>query len=454
MKSRTLIYGSNMLVYILAAIGLVVLVNYVAASYPKRYDFSESGRNTLSSQSIKILENLPFKVMVLAFVRENPALRIRPRRLLEQYQYHSTDFVWEFVDPDKRPAISEKYEVTSYDVFIVVGPDGKRERIFGKFTEESLTNALIRAVSTEEKIIYFVGGHGEKAINDTGPRGFSKARIALIKDNLTVKELILYSEESVPADAAAVVVAGPKKDLFKGEIEKLEKYLQAGGRLLFMVDPFVLDSSLAFLEQYGIRPRQDIIVDQVSKSLGGDNLAPTVPRYEPHPITKDFRLMTFFPMTRSLEITKGKKEGVTVLELAKSLPNAWGEVSQAELAEGVATYVKGEDNSGPLTIAAVAEIKSQVDKKINKGELIVIGDSEFAANAYANVSGNLDFFLNIVNWMAEEEDRVAIRPRQAAMDPIALSSEQLYALSGIAVIALPGLILFVGIWINVRRRRA
>ena len=454
MRKRSIFYGTNMIVYSIVALGLATVVNYVSANNYKRYDFTENERHTLTTQSVKILKKLPFEVKVWGFVVENPAVRNKHKRLLDMYQYKSGKLSWELVDPDKKPLLAQKFEVNRYDVFLVEGPDGKRENIFGRLSEESLTNALLRIVSTRNKVVYFTAGHGEKGFNDTGSRGYNKANNMLVKENFVSKELLLYTVDEVPEDASVVIAAGPQKDFFKNEIEKLEKYLQRGGRMLFMVDPFVLDTTLDFIKRYGIKLNDNVIVDQVSKTLGGDNLAPTVANYEPHPITTDFRLMTFFPITRSLDVTVSELEEVNTFEIAKSLPSAWGETNKDELAEGVANFVEAEDTMGPLTIAAVAEIASNVDGKIKKGELMVIGDSDFAANAYTDVAGNLDFFMNSVNWLAEEHDRIAIRPKKAGMDPLIFSNRQMAAISGINALALPLLVLGAGIWVNVRRRRS
>ena len=454
MKKRVLFYGSNMIVYTIVALGFATVINYVSANNYKRYDFTENERHTLTSQTVKILEKLPFEVKVWGFVLENPAIRSRHKRLLQQYQYQSKKLTWELADPDKKPFLAEKYEVTRQDVFLVEGPDGRRENVFGRLTEESLTNALLRIVSMRSKVVYFTSGHGERAISDTGSRGYNKANAGLVKENFTSKELLLYSVDEVPEDASVLIVAGPEKDFFKDEFEKLEKYLQRGGRVLFMVDPFMLDKTVDFIKRYGIKLDDNVIVDQVSKTIGGDNLAPTVASYESHPITNDFRLMTFFPITRSLELIDIEMEDVNTFDVAKTLESAWGETNKDELAEGVANYVEGDDKSGPLLVAAVAEIASIVDGKLKKGELMVIGDSDFAANAYSDVAGNLDFFMNSVNWLAEEYDRIAIRPKKAGMDPIIFSDRQMYAIAGINVVALPLLVLGAGIWVSMRRRRS
>ena len=44
--------------------------------------------------------------------------------------------------------------------------------------------------------------------------------------------------------------------------------------------------------------------------------------------------------------------------------------------------------------------------------MVVIGDSDFAANSVLGVQGNRDLFLNTVNWLAQQENLIAIRPRE------------------------------------------
>ena len=48
-----------------------------------------------------------------------------------------------------------------------------------------------------------------------------------------------------------------------------------------------------------------------------------------------------------------------------------------------------------------------------ESRIVVIGDSDFASNGILGVQGNRDFFLNSVNWLAQQENLIAIRPREA-----------------------------------------
>ena len=55
---------------------------------------------------------------------------------------------------------------------------------------------------------------------------------------------------------------------------------------------------------------------------------------------------------------------------------------------------------------------------------MAIGDSDFAANNALGIQGNQDFFLNAVNWLAQQENLIAIRPREAQDRRITLTADQ------------------------------
>ena len=82
------------------------------------------------------------------------------------------------------------------------------------------------------------------------------------------------------------------------------------------------------------------------------------------------------------------------------------------------------------------------------------GTSGFIANSHLHLSGNRDIFLNSVSWLAEEEELIAIRPRQAKFTPLVLTANQGWLAFWTTVIIPPFAIL--GAWITVflRRRRS
>jgi ABC-type uncharacterized transport system involved in gliding motility auxiliary subunit len=84
---------------------------------------------------------------------------------------------------------------------------------------------------------------------------------------------------------------------------------------------------------------------------------------------------------------------------------------------------------------------------------VVFGDSEFANNTYFALQGNGDLFLNTVSWLAEEEDLIAIRPRQGGgSGPVILTAAQAPLIFWIPVVALPLAVFASGMVVFLRRR--
>jgi len=188
-----------------------------------------------------------------------------------------------------------------------------------------------------------------------------------------------------------------------------------------------------------------------------------VNQYMLHDITKNFALPTIFPVLRS--VTAQQTEGIEVDELLQTGENSWAEI---DFTGKKVKFDEGRDKKGPIVIAVIAskEISSKETPTENteatqdgknqspkKGNLMVIGDSDFANNTYFNFSGNGDFFLNTASWLAEEETLIAIRPKERKDTPIHLTSDWGSAIFLIGTIIFPGVIALAGIrnWWTRRR---
>src|SRR5262249_50799824 len=126
----------------------------------------------------------------------------------------------------------------------------------------------------------------------------------------------------IPEDCAVVVVAGPQKPWLAGEGEKLQEYLDKGGRAAGLLEPGIHAGLDALLAKYGVTPDHDVIIDRVSTLFGGKPDIPMVPAdgYESHPITKGFRYQTFYPLSISLTLASPAPSGVEVQALARTTP--------------------------------------------------------------------------------------------------------------------------------------
>ncbi len=472
---RSTKHGANMTVMIAIFVVIIGLIGVMSVRYKTRVDLTESGRYSLSLQTVKILKSLEHDVEAVAFYRSDERSRQAMHDLLEEYSYHTPKFKFWFVDPDRRPIETAKYGITSYRTTLIRSR-GKQETV-GFESEEKVTNALLKVISDEIKTIYFLKGHGEKSLQDDKKTGYKSAGEAIQKEIFKVRELLLVNEERVPEDAAILVVAGPKKDILSAELKKIERYVDGGGSVLFLLDPLLAPEISKHLQAYGFKIGNDIIIDKQSKMLGANYLTPVVMEYnQKHMIGRDFSFVTFFPVARSIEVREEPAAGK--YNLAKTGSSSWAK-SKGTLDEEDIKFNPSEDQRGPINVAAVSVIKvknseshppagadkrgeagapapgTELDEGVNRwGRIIVVGDSDFAGNGYLNLMGNKDFFLNMIGWLAKETARVSVRKKQTDLTPLTLTDSQSNLVFWVCVVLAPTLILAIGVGVVGRRRWA
>lgn len=442
---KKLTYPVQLVLFTLIFLGILIFINLFAQEYHKRFDLTANKRYTLSPQTIKVLKHLDRKVSVIGFFTSG-AEKNKAKDLLEEYAYYSKKFHFTFIDPDRHPLEARKYNITRYNTLVVKSGE-KREQVYEP-SEEKLTNAIVRVTRKGKKTIYFLCGHGEHDINDTGKNGYSAFKTALKEKGFEVKTLLLLKEPRVPDNAALIIVAGPRKKLMPAEIKLLNAYLEKGGRLLLLLDPETGQELNTFLASKGVVLQNDIIVDKMSRLFGGDYLIPVVVKYNSHhPATKDFKLACFLPLARSLDVKQSLPKKIKAEVLAWTSENSWGETDLKALKAGKASY-SPQDIAGPLPVAVAAWPK---DKKGFK--MVVVGDADFVSNTYLQLSGNEDLALNLISWLTEEQDLIAIPPKKTETTPLALSREQAELIFWLPVVILPLSIIGVGIGVYLRRRR-
>ncbi len=445
--ARTTRYGVNAAVMILLVLGVTTLVQALSYQHTWRWDLTETKRFSLSPQTIQLLRGLKAEVNAVGFFRsDQPGKRVAEDLFKQYARYSNGRFTWRTVDPDREPGLAKRYGIESYGT-IVLEVGAKSEKVLEP-EEEKLTNGLVKVTRAGKRIVYVVQGHGEHELGNTDRPGFSEAKSALERTNYDVKPLALAREAKIPDDASVLILPGPRNDLFQPELDAVDAYLGRGGKLLVMVNPFQNEGLRKYLEKYGFVLDNDLVVESnpIGRLFGIGPEVPIVQQYERHPITRDLAgVSTLFPLTRSISQAKIPPKGVSFDPIARTSQGSWGETNREELQRGVAKP-DPQDPKGPLTVAAVATK--------DKARLVVYGTSNLAANQFLNLQGNRDFFLNTVSWLAEEEDQISIRPKDAKQTPVFLNSNQAQLVFLLPVLVLPGLVLVGGIVAVVRRRAA
>lgn len=453
LSARSVRYGANTLVAVVLVFGVIGVVEALSFRHNARIDLTENRRHSLSPQTIQILKGLKAKVDAVAFYRSDQPGKRLIEDLFKQYARYAGDkFSWKVVDPDREPTLARALGVENYGTTVLQAKN-RTEKVQDADQEEKLTNGLVKVLREGKRIVYVVQGHGEPDLANTDRPGFSEVKSALEKANYEVKPLALARQGKVPDDAAVIVLAGPRNDLFAPEVDAIDAYLGRGGKLLAMVNPPFpernqLDTVRKLLGRWGLELDDDLVIElnPIGQVFGIGPQVPIVQQYEPHPITRDMSgITTLFPLTRSITTAKTPPTGVTVQPLARTTADSWGETDRAALERGQAKP-DPQDAKGPLTIAAVATK--------DKARVVLYGTANLAANQFINVQGNRDFFLNTVSWLAEEEDQISIRPKDTKSNPVFLTSQQAQAAFWLPVIILPSLAVAGGIVAVVRRRSA
>ncbi|MEW6717723.1 MAG: Gldg family protein [Chloroflexota bacterium] len=455
LTGRQVKYGSNALVLSLAFIGILIVLNFLVYHNTKRWDLTEDKEHTLAPESIDTLNALPQPVTALAFFTPNLPTD-QARGLLEDFKYHAKDkFDYRFIDPEEDPVLARQAEIDR-DGTIVLQMGDQQERV-SYTTEQELTAALVRLISPEERVVYFLTGHGERDPDDYGDSSYSQVKDVLQRKNYSVQTLNLLATHTIPLDASVIVVAGPIVPVSIEEIALLNDVIENGGGLIVMEEPLPLtdfgtadDPMQEYLESsWGVTLGSDVILDMTSNQP----LIAIAYQYSDHVVTNKVQgLITIFPTARSVQVT-GSISAVSQEELIRTAPQSWAETdlkaftTPEQLAEIAPD--EGEDLIGPVPLAVVAENFDHQSK------LVVIGDVDFASNGYFASYGNGDLIINAVDWAAGQEDLINLTPKEQTTRILIPPQKYYIGLIFLGVVfVLPGLTLLGGIltWIQRRRR--
>jgi ABC-type uncharacterized transport system involved in gliding motility auxiliary subunit len=461
-------YGTLSIASVLMVLAILVGINYIAARQNKRWDLTAAKQYSLSDQTVKVLKGLKEPVHLIVFDRDTAFQRFRDR--LSEFEYASPNVKVEYVDPDRQPMRAKEFQVQSYGT--VIAEYQKRVERTTSDAEQDITNAIIKAVEGQQKRVYFVQGHGEKDIGSADERtGYNAIAAALGRDNFSVEKLVLAQQREVPADASVLVIAGPRVDFLQPELDMLRRYLDKGGKALFLLDPQdradspPLANLEALVKEWGIEVGHDVVLDPVGQALGMGADAPVAAAFPSHPITERFNVLTAFPLTQSITPITGGVNGRYAQPIVETSPQSFTKKDLAVLRQGgqVAFDESKGDRKGPVTIAAAVSASPNEttptppgakpeDTRKPESRVAVFGDSDFVTNGVLGIPGNRDLFMNAVNWLAQQENLIAIRPREAEDRRIALTPAQSRWALIQSLLLVPGLVLIAGLVTWWRRR--
>lgn len=444
------VFAVNTTISAVLLAGVIVLANVLVVYKPFQMDWTASGRNTLTRETVAIVQKLPSDVQLRQFGREREP---RVDQLLTAFGGASSRIKVEFVDAELFPREAADHGVIKNGTVIVKA--GEKYRKVEDATEPAIATAILQVTSDVEPKMCFVSGHGEHGLADEGQGGFSKLTAVLKASNFLVESVGLL-EGDIPETCAAVVVAGPKQPLQTMELDRLGQYLNGGGGVALLVDPDPGISMAEWVKPWGIVVGVGMIIDASpqGQTVGSGPETPLALQYGDHAITRGFAFATQYDRARPID--------VATTDIGKPVPLARTSdrsFEKLDFASQAVTFVPSRDRRGPLTLAAAWSLRltRDVEKGIvprhEEARLVVFGDSDFISNSFLSRQGNRDFFLRSLSWLANEEEAKIVRVDDSENRRIDLTEQTKLIMYLVNLVVLPLIPLVAGIVVFIRSKR-
>ena len=405
----------NTIKLILGTLGFLVLLiaaQAILAEHNHRVDLTP--KKSLPSQSARS-GSWPISkhnVQLMAFINSDRPENFFVQDLLERMASLSPRFHYTVVDINRNPALAREYEAIQYGT-LVFESNGQRKGTLLSGGENGMVSALLQVTRSGEKVIYFLIGHGEGDLSNAVPQeGYTKIPGALADESYKVQSLSLTRSGSVPEDAMVVVLLGPKADLLPTELSALDAYVQRGGSLFVLLDTKAPPSLVTFLENHNVHLPPLVAVDPSNRMYAGEMLTfRASPTARVHPMLNSVNAPPIFSRARVVEVHGDSAKGIIASPILATSGEGFGTAEKNLTKEGTATLAPERgDMPGPVPVAGEVAFRS---KEGRLGRIVVFGDVDLANNAFFEQGGNKDLFVNAVNWLAEDVEQMAARPRDA-----------------------------------------
>ena len=473
---------------------LLLGVNYISWRHYRRADFSLNQFQKLSGQTLNLLSHLPGEVTLTAFLAPEAdatgsLIQEDVQKLLEEYKYKGggkvkVELVQPYLDFQAAQKLAEKFKLTSNENVVLV-QYGERSRIL-KVAEMAEIDpgammtggaARVKSFAAEEKIssaisglvqgkpakVYVTAGSGEYNLisSDKDPAGYSLLAARMASQNVELLPLKLGEQEGVPADADAVMVAGPKFAFPAPSVAALQAYLGKPGRLLLLLDPGAPTGLEGILAEQGVVVDADKIFRKVAMLTSGGltqgvNEETVGTRFSGHPAIRWVENVggsLRFGASRSITIKPVVVANPVKAEMlvetsdrywAKSWPLAGGKKSD---------FVEGDDRKGPFVVAAAVDGSVPGDKGKESPALraVVVGSASAFANQ--NISPlEVDFMVNAVQWVLGRSDALGISPKTPKDFSVSLDDGQQRMIMLSTLLGIPAVTGILGFLVWWRRR--
>lgn len=459
-NQRTSFFWATSALIAVAALALMVGINFITAKRGKTIDLTNKKIYSLAPQTLQTLKDMKEPVKAIGFMgTEHPAYDVL-KGLFEKFTNESDKFSFDFKDPKKSIELNAKYQIKEgQTTVILVKGTGATEQhaALSVVSEQELTNAIIKLGSTGTQKIYFTAGHGEWPLADTADGinaggsqpSVSELKVSLEQEGYAVAPLDLAAAQNeIPKDAAMLVIAHASEPFTAAQINAVELYLLQGGRLLYFADWDAESGLEPSLAKYGIQIEKGVVADALNPRNPYQAIGfPT--DHEISSILKQLNANMLFDTARGLTVVKeGTLPGIITTPVLLSSPKSWIETTPEN-----PDPTDGERMGAmPLIMASTVDTRAQPDKRFDEARVVVFGDSALVINANWGHEVIRNLVLNAFGWTSTQVAKITIRPPDRDISTITISDAMMSQITFLSIIGLPQLMIALGIAIRVSRR--
>jgi ABC-type uncharacterized transport system involved in gliding motility auxiliary subunit len=467
-KAKALFTRFNSVILALLVISILIAVNILADGLPWKFDMTVDKVFTLSDQTRNILHELDKSINITAFYQEGQE-DATVMALLEEYAKASEGRVKvTCTDAERNPILARKFDVDKEGIFnesILFECGGIIKKVnssdiytlnnaYGKsFSgEQKFTGAILYVSSPKLTKVRFLEGHQETNLEED----LFKLKGKIESEACEVESLNLVKAGGVPDDTDVLVAVSPKRDLSDPEKTMLQQYLARGGRMVLLLDVFGTETKLDHFAElakfYGVRIAGNFVVEEDSDYFYNNNNMYLVPDYPDQSIVESLKaqsMAVIFPYSLHLEILKTEDRNLIVEPLLQTSPKSWIRYDVMD-----DTPAKTDrDLAGPANLAVAVERDNSDDRQKNT-KLVIMGNAKFVENNMLDVQGNIDLFVNSINWVQDKKEALAIRPKLINSNQMMVRGSLFTVLLIVSIVLLPLSVFGAGFVLWLRRRYA
>ncbi len=463
------------LALVLILISVFILINLLFINLDiTPIDFTAEKLYTLSDESKEQVGKVEQNVTLYFFGYDEEDAAVT---LAKQYHETNDKITIQLINTSERPDLAAQYGVSTNSQLVAV-QSSQRYKIIDSsemytfdsstyqtidITEQKLTNAILDVTVAQKPQIYFLTGHGEYGIDSSEP--MEQLKVYIENDVNDVNSLDLLTSD-MPETCDVLVIANPTSDFTDLETEKIQNYINNGGNIMWLQDPYAftqpqgeLTNVNKILSQFGISFSNGVVCEQSSSNMLVNSPDLIIPKMTYNDIVKDLYTDGMIALLDAGRITNVSDEELTNLGVTASpFLQSTDESFYRENINSDVTTKLDSDEEGPFILG---EILTKTIDDDTKSTLVAYSNALFATNYTIQLSNsigtpitirqNKDIVLNTIAYLSDREDAIRIR-KDIGIVTFETATEEENQIVLWTIFGIPVLIIIAGMIVSIVRR--